>query len=169
MSTLTFTPHISRAAMVRLLVIAIALTAALVPFRLAHAATDCATVTDVTSVECETLVNIYRENNGSAWNNSTNWLDDDTVCDWYGVTCDNGHVVGLDLSNNNLTGTVSLSGIGNVLMVNLSGNDVVRLDTTDYLLLALAGVAVLMGLLLLSIFARLRGAKNELRMLEQHN
>ena len=55
------------------------------------------------------LETLYDSTNGPYWLSSTNWLQGDP-CDrsWRGVTCssDNATVVGLDLRNNNLTGTL---------------------------------------------------------------
>ena len=41
------------------------------------------------------------------WDSHTNWLETDTPCtDWAGVTCDAGHVSGLDLYANGLSGAL---------------------------------------------------------------
>lgn len=50
---------------------------------------------------------LYVKTNGSNWTNSNNWLSGcDELCSWYGITCENGKVVSIDLSNNNLVGSI---------------------------------------------------------------
>jgi Leucine-rich repeat (LRR) protein len=58
------------------------------------------------------LVTIYNTMGGASWKNKTNWLTGN-VSSWYGVTTTCDRVTGLDLNNNNLTGTLSPS-IGNL-------------------------------------------------------
>jgi hypothetical protein len=60
------------------------------------------------------LAVIYLQTGGADWTNSTNWLSEKSLCDWYGVRCgDPGHpsdhvladkVRELDLEGNNLDG-----------------------------------------------------------------
>jgi Leucine-rich repeat (LRR) protein len=60
------------------------------------------------------LVELYNSTNGPGWYRKTNWLQGDSPCNWYGVTCDgNGRVTELGLSKDNLTGTLPAS-IGNL-------------------------------------------------------
>mmetsp|Transcript_32446 Transcript_32446/g.36919 ORF Transcript_32446/g.36919 Transcript_32446/m.36919 type:complete len:505 (+) Transcript_32446:42-1556(+) len=43
----------------------------------------------------------------NSWNNDKNWMSGRNVCDWYGVVCDNNNIIiGLNLSQNNLRGTI---------------------------------------------------------------
>jgi hypothetical protein len=58
----------------------------------------------VTRAEIAALEALYHSTNGPGWTNSTNWLSG-PVYSWHGVTVGNG-VTGLDLFNNNLTGTI---------------------------------------------------------------
>ena len=47
---------------------------------------------------------------GGKWTNNTNWLADGDYCEWYGITCsDSSEIESLELSSNNLIGTVSCS------------------------------------------------------------
>ena len=68
---------------------------------------DCATVSQIPSVECSALVTLYSTTNGSNWSNTNGWLATGTPCtDWYGVTCSGGHVTQLRLGGNNLVGSI---------------------------------------------------------------
>src|SRR5574340_1325177 len=64
----------------------------------------CSGVTDVTQAECEALIAFYSSTAGPTWINSTGWLETNSVCSWYGVTCTAGHVTGLVLESNGLSG-----------------------------------------------------------------
>ncbi|WP_353572728.1 hypothetical protein [Candidatus Albibeggiatoa sp. nov. BB20] len=89
---------------------------------------SCADVTQIPVNQCEALVDFYHSTNGDSWARSENWLETGTPCDWYGITCESGLLKGINLDNNNLTGTVSdLSGLtdltGLYLHINkLTGN-----------------------------------------------
>ncbi len=74
---------------------------------------DCSTVTDVPEAECEALVAIYNTTDGVSWFDNAGWLQMTTVCDWYGVTCEAGHVTYLDLQWNRVIGALP-SEIGNL-------------------------------------------------------
>ena len=50
---------------------------------------------------------LYHATSGANWTNSTNWLSTKPLSEWHGVTLDNnGCVTHLDLSNNQLTGSL---------------------------------------------------------------
>ena len=60
-------------------------------------------------MEHEALYDLYLSTNGIYWTHNWNFTSKvDGLCHCYGVTCDedHGYVVVLDLSNNNLTGTI---------------------------------------------------------------
>jgi Leucine-rich repeat (LRR) protein len=60
--------------------------------------------------ECQALVDLYNQTNGSAWTNKDGWLNPNILpCFWHGVTCRSGHVTELTLRNNNLVGSLSQS------------------------------------------------------------
>ncbi|MEN8249449.1 MAG: gliding motility-associated C-terminal domain-containing protein [Bacteroidota bacterium] len=64
--------------------------------------------------EREALIALYNATNGLAWTNSTNWNTANSIDTWAGVTVDdNGRVTGINLSNNNLSGSIP-SEIGNL-------------------------------------------------------
>ena len=64
---------------------------------LAQAETDCATVTQIPQAECEALVDLYTSTDGAKWRNNTDWNVTNTPCNWYGVSCEGGHVIRLYL------------------------------------------------------------------------
>lgn len=53
------------------------------------------------------LVELYRTTNGQQWANNANWLSDESICTWNGVSClADGSVTRLELVRNNLRGTL---------------------------------------------------------------
>ena len=53
------------------------------------------------------LVALYNATDGDNWTDNTNWLGDEPLGDWHGVTTDaDGQVTGLSLGRNNLTGAI---------------------------------------------------------------
>ena len=71
------------------------------------------------------LVGLYTSTNGKSWTNNDNWLSQAPLASWHGVTVDvDGRVTGLDLSDNNLSGSLpsSLSKLADLKNVNLEGN-----------------------------------------------
>ena len=55
----------------------------------------------------QALTDLYKATNGKSWKKSTNWCSKEPVSSWYGIKCDNkGDIIGIDLSNNNLVGTL---------------------------------------------------------------
>jgi hypothetical protein len=85
---------------------------------------NCDDVTEIPKMECETLVMLYNETGGSSWGKNTNWLQNNTPCNWHGVTCEAGHVTQLALANNGLTGKLpaELSNLTNLTSLDLSNN-----------------------------------------------
>ena len=69
----------------------------------------CSTVSEIPTSECDALADFYQSTNGATWINNSNWLQTTTPCDWYGVTCYNGHVIRLDLTKNQLSGLLPAS------------------------------------------------------------
>uniref|UniRef100_UPI003216A0E0 T9SS type A sorting domain-containing protein n=1 Tax=uncultured Draconibacterium sp. TaxID=1573823 RepID=UPI003216A0E0 len=80
----------------------------------------------VPSSEVNALIELYNVTGGANWINKTNWPDTTiSVDNWHGVKISNGHVIELQLNNNNLTGEISES-IGNLSylqVLNLSSNN----------------------------------------------
>lgn len=84
----------------------------------------CGTQTDLPLTECEALVALFTQTNGSSWINHTGWLATNTPCSWYGVTCTSGHVTQLSLNSNGLNGSIptELGNLAYLLRLSLTGN-----------------------------------------------
>jgi hypothetical protein len=85
---------------------------------------DCQTAADVVAADCLALVSFYYATDGPNWTNQANWLLSTTVEDWYGVSVLNQRVVGLDLEENALSGTLplDLAGLQGLRTLDLSKN-----------------------------------------------
>ena len=80
--------------------------------------------------ELNILQAIYIATNGNNWNRSDGWLSDDPPCEWYGITCVDGVIVEINLSKNNLDGSIPPE-IGNLITLRsllLDGNMRLRGD-----------------------------------------
>jgi len=78
--------------------------------------------------ERNALSDFYDSAKGTAWTpHRTDWMDEyASHCGWKGVTCDDNHVIELNLTNNGLSGRLSES-IGKLIFVtllDLSDNDI---------------------------------------------
>ncbi|GEM_PF-208128 len=75
------------------------------------------------------LVKLYNNTKGANWKNKTNWLDNTSpkkpIKDWYGVTVQSGRVVGVDLSGNNLEGSIptQIGDLTKLEVLDLSSNN----------------------------------------------
>jgi len=87
---------------------------------------DCTTITGIPSTECSALISLYSYTKGSKWRNNTGWKTTNTPCNWYGVTCENGHVTRLNLQYNRLNGTISwmLGSISQLKVLALNNNQI---------------------------------------------
>lgn len=72
----------------------------------------------------DVLVALYNATNGINWRTRTNWLSDNDLSTWYGVTTSNNRVTSLDLEENNLTGRipVELGNLSNLTTLRLAWN-----------------------------------------------
>ncbi len=74
----------------------------------------------------QVLDSLYRVTGGENWTDTTNWLSDEPLSEWYGVeTADSsGDVVGLSLGDNNLTGSIPdvLAELDSLVTLDLGGN-----------------------------------------------
>ena len=73
--------------------------------------TNRSTVTDTSEGTVATdraaLVALYNTTGGANWTNNTNWLTNEALSEWYGVTTNSdGRVTSLDLNSNQLTGPI---------------------------------------------------------------
>ena len=71
------------------------------------------------------LAELYSATDGANWEDSSNWLSDRPVREWYGVTNDaNGRVIGLYLWENQLAGSIppELAGLSNLTYLFLRNN-----------------------------------------------
>jgi hypothetical protein len=78
------------------------------------------------------LVTLYNTTGGSSWTNNKNWLSNHPISEWFGVTVgsngskgalsDTTSVIKLDLSGNNLTGTLPKE-IGNLTSIKILSLD----------------------------------------------
>ena len=67
-----------------------------------------------TSPDRSVLVDLYNATDGDNWRNNTNWLSDEPIGTWYGVTTNtDGRVTGLGLQSNTLKGSLP-STLGNL-------------------------------------------------------
>ena len=61
----------------------------------------------IPNIERDALVALYTSTAGINWKNSANWNGQlGSECEWHGVFCSNSHVSVINLSNNQLTGTI---------------------------------------------------------------
>lgn len=78
--------------------------------------------------EREVLADFYNGLGGEHWRTIDNWNEGDPCWDaWYGVTCDeHGHVIGIDLVDNRLYGTIteSINDLESLLKLDISTTDV---------------------------------------------
>lgn len=71
-------------------------------------------VTITQQKEREALVALYKATGGDNWKNNTNWCSDKPLNEWYGVGYWDGGVREINLSDNNLVGTIPTE-IGNLI------------------------------------------------------
>lgn len=71
----------------------------------AQAAFDCSNA-GVPVADCEGLVALYNATDGESWTNKTTWLQTNTPCTWYGVSCSGDRVNWLSLYDNRLAGAL---------------------------------------------------------------
>ncbi|MEM7130967.1 MAG: C13 family peptidase [Chloroflexota bacterium] len=90
---------------------------------------DCAAATGIDVGDCNVLVTLYSETDGSNWRTNSGWLQTNSPCGWHGVSCLGSRVTELDLNTNQLRGSIpeELGQLSNltklVLLINeLSGS-----------------------------------------------
>lgn len=68
------------------------------------AMTLCVDVTEIPSIECEALIEIYTQLEGQQWLSNDGWLQTTTPCAWDGVQCAHQHVTALSFHFTGLMG-----------------------------------------------------------------
>jgi Leucine-rich repeat (LRR) protein len=62
---------------------------------------------DPASTERNALLSLYNNTNGDNWTDKSNWNGDPgTECTWFGIQCDNNQIIGINMFDNNLVGTI---------------------------------------------------------------
>ncbi len=72
------------------------------------------------------LVELYHATEGGNWQNNTNWLSDEPIGEWHGVTTDDeGRVIRLNLDKHQLSGEIptGLGSLSNLQQLSLWGNE----------------------------------------------
>ena len=84
-----------------------------------------ASYAQIPQIERDALVALYNSTDGANWTDNTGWLGETgTECNWQGITCTNGFVTRLYLTNNNLAGPPpSLSAFKNIKFLNFDFNN----------------------------------------------
>ena len=93
----------------------------------------CDLVSDVSASECNALIDFYHATNGSGWTNTGGWLVNTGVCTWSGISsCSNGHVYGMLIQSNNLTGILpeSFGDLVNLQNLSLNNNHLTQLPNS---------------------------------------
>ena len=74
----------------------------------------------------QVLDSLYRATGGEDWTDTTNWLSDEPLSEWYGVETgdSSGEVVGISLGGNNLIGSIPgvLAELDSLATLDLGGN-----------------------------------------------
>ena len=78
----------------------------------------------ISPVERSALIELYNSTEGTQWREQEGWLGPPgTEGDWYGLEVQDGHVIKVDLSSNNLRGKLprEIGNLSELLWLNLSG------------------------------------------------
>src|SRR5215212_5847865 len=91
----------------------------------ASVAFDCDTAREITILDCRALIALFESTNGASWKEHTGWLEVDTPCYWYGITCEAGHVTELVLFANGLSGPLpaELGDLTHVRVIRMMNNE----------------------------------------------
>lgn len=88
--------------------------------------TDTANIyVQATKTDSLALVDLYNSTNGANWNNKTNWLTKQPICNWNGITEDkSGKVTAITFYSNSLSGNLpaSLGNLTSLITLNLAAN-----------------------------------------------
>ncbi len=92
----------------------------------AQSGTNCASVSEIPTAECEALVAFYTSTNGPSWTENGGWLSNNNPCSWEGVDCDEERVSRLFQAENGLSGTLpaELSDLTALTWLQLNNNQI---------------------------------------------
>jgi len=79
------------------------------------------------ALERRVLTELFHATNGVRWKRAENWLVEGiSICNWHGIVCTPSYMLRIDLSNNNLKGTLpsSLANINALERLALSDNEI---------------------------------------------
>lgn len=76
------------------------------------------------------LYDVYMSTEGWNWYNSNHWLSEKPYDEWYGVSINNYGQIELDLSGNNLKGSLNLSGFNRIAVLCCWDNQLTSLDVS---------------------------------------
>ena len=86
---------------------------------------SCSAISEIPLEECIALVSFFKQTGGYSWLRNDNWLESTLPSEWYGVLVHNGHVVGLHLKDNGLSGRIpaDVDRLTALHLVELDGNE----------------------------------------------
>ncbi len=98
----------------------------------------CARVDTVPTLECQTLVSLYRATHGENWKPAStpgrvDWLASDDPCQWEGIHCSQGRVSEISLWGQGLEGGTSLPDLKafeELYSLNIGGNDLTHIPSS---------------------------------------
>lgn len=85
----------------------------------------CGSVTEIPVAECVALEGFYTKTDGPNWYLGSNWFQSASPCQWEGIRCANGQIVGISLARKHLKGSIPTE-IGQFLALqtlSLTGNN----------------------------------------------
>lgn len=90
--------------------------------------------------ERDILVAFYNVTGGDNWTNNENWCSEKPLGEWYGITLDEENkVYAIDLNDNNIIGSVDLSGLEHLRDLRLNGSNAVNITSNKITSINLSG------------------------------
>ena len=85
---------------------------------------NCLAQSEIPQAECQALSALFNGANGGEWSDRSGWMSGLTPCAWFGVTCVSGHVSGLALPGNALSGSLpaEIGALSGLQTLNLASN-----------------------------------------------